>query len=138
MELTLNRFIIAQAPIYAQAFEEIQQGRKQSHWMWFIFPQIAGLGYSETSRYYAIRNLAEARDYLHHELLGKRLIEISEALLILQNVTAHSIFGSPDDLKLRSSMTLFSLVEGANPVFKLVLEKYFGGMLDNKTMQLVK
>lgn len=137
MESTLNRFIVAQAPMYARALEEIQQGRKQSHWMWFIFPQIAGLGYSETSKFYSIRNLAEARDYLHHEILGYRLIEISEALLNLQNVTAQSIFGSPDDLKLKSSMTLFSLVEGANPIFKLVLDKYFGGRLDNRTVQLV-
>lgn len=123
--------------MYARALEEIQQGRKQSHWMWFIFPQIAGLGYSETSKIYAIRNLAEAKAYLHHEILGKRLIEISEALLSLQNLSAQSIFGSPDDMKLKSSMTLFSLLEGSNPVFKLVLDKYYGGRLDNKTVQLV-
>lgn len=127
MESNLNRFIIAQAPMYAHALEEIQQGRKQSHWMWFIFSKI-----------YSIRNLAEASAYLHHEILDKRLIEISEALLKLQNVTAQSIFGSPDDLKLKSAMTLYSLVEDANPVFKLVLEKYFGGRLDNRTVQLVQ
>src|SRR5206468_7623910 len=98
------RFLDAQHNDYATALAEIKKGRKQSHWMWYIFPQIQGLGYSDTSRYYAINNLQEAEAYLKHSVLGRRLIEICETLLSLPGSDAHAIFGSPDDLKLRSSM----------------------------------
>ncbi len=121
----LSRFIDAQQRDYDRALGEIRQGRKQSHWMWYIFPQLAGLGHSETARFYGIKDGQEARDYLAHPVLGSRLIEISTALLDIDGRTANQVMGSPDDLKLRSSMTLFSLVEntksrisgGAEPIF---------------------
>jgi uncharacterized protein (DUF1810 family) len=130
----LSRFTEAQENDYRVALSEIQNGKKRSHWMWYIFPQIAGLGFSETSRFYAIVNLQEATDYLNHPVLGKRLVEISEALLATEGKTANQIFGNPDDLKLKSSMTLFSAVKGAPPVFEQVLDKYFGGAKDQKTL----
>ncbi len=133
----LKRFTEAQENDFERALAEIKRGRKQSHWMWYIFPQIAGLGFSETSKFYAIKNRAEAEDYLRHPVLGKRLIEISEALLAHENKTAHQIFGSPDDVKLKSSMTLFGAIENANPVFQAVLDKYFGGAKDQKTLELI-
>jgi uncharacterized protein (DUF1810 family) len=135
MQTNLERFIEAQRINYQQALSEIKNGRKQSHWMWYIFPQIAGLGFSETSRFYAIRDLDEATAYFRHEILGTRLVEISEALLQLPTNNAHSIFGSPDNMKLQSSMTLFSLVESTNPVFQAVLDKFFNGKPDQKTIQ---
>jgi uncharacterized protein (DUF1810 family) len=130
----LNRFTEAQERDYQAALSEIKNGRKRSHWMWFIFPQIEGLGFSETSRFYAIRDLQEATDYLNHPVLGKRLVEISEALLHIDGKTANQIFGNPDDLKLKSCMTLFNSVPGAAPVFQQVLDKYFGGAKDQKTL----
>lgn len=133
----LKRFTEAQENDFERALAEIKRGRKQSHWMWYIFPQIAGLGFSSTSKFYAIKNRAEAEDYLRHPVLGKRLIEISEALLAHENKTAHQIFGSPDDVKLKSSMTLFGAIENANPVFQAVLDKYFGGAKDQKTLELI-
>jgi uncharacterized protein (DUF1810 family) len=136
-ENNLQRFIEAQASSYQQALTEIRSGRKRSHWMWFIFPQLQGLGYSETARYYGIRDLEEARLYLQHPVLGQRLIEISNALLHLEGKTANQIFGSPDDLKLKSSMTLFATLPGAEPVFRDVLKKYCGGQKDEKTLQLL-
>ena len=137
MDNSLKRFTDAQENSYAMAFSEIQQGRKQSHWMWFIFPQIAGLGFSETSRYYAIRDLQEATDFLNHPVLGSRLINICHELLKLKTNDAHRVFGSPDDLKLKSSMTLFSTLPEADPVFKAVLEKFFHGEKDTKTLRLI-
>lgn len=134
---TLNRFIDAQATSYAQALAEIKNGRKQSHWMWFIFPQLAGLGHSDMARFYAIRNLEEARHYLAHPVLGSRLIEIAAALLHVEGQNARQIMGSPDDLKLRSCMTLFSLVPEADPVFKDVLNKFFAGAPDSKTLAML-
>lgn len=127
----------AQESSYATALAEIQQGRKQSHWMWFIFPQIAGLGFSETSRYYAIKDLTEAAAFLEHPVLGSRLINISRELLKLKSGDAHRIFGTPDDLKLKSSMTLFSMIQGTDPVFQQVLEKFFHGEKDIKTVHLI-
>ncbi|MGN6616253.1 MAG: DUF1810 domain-containing protein, partial [Ilyomonas sp.] len=121
----LKRFIDAQETSYQTALSEIKNGRKRSHWMWYIFPQIQGLGFSQTSRYYAIKNLNEAEDFLQHPLLGKRLVEISNELLKLPSGNATSIFGNPDDLKLRSCMTLFAAVPNADPVFQSVLDKYF-------------
>ena len=106
-ENELKRFIDAQQTVYGIALSEIKSCRKRSHWMWFIFPQVKGLGFSETSQYYAIKNTREAEDYLNHPVLGSRLVEISTELLKLEESNATLIFGSPDDMKLRSSMTLF-------------------------------
>ena len=127
----------AQEDSYARAFSEIQQGRKQSHWMWFIFPQIAGLGFSDTSRYYALIDLKEADGFLKHPVLGSRLINISRELLKLKTNDANRVFGSPDDLKLKSSMTVFSMLPEADPVFQLVLEKFYNGEKDIKTLRLI-
>ncbi len=137
MENSLKRFTDAQENSYRMALSEIQQGRKQSHWMWFIFPQIAGLGFSETSRYYAIKDLQEADEFLKHPVLGSRLINISRELLKLNTSDAHRVFGNPDDLKLKSSMTLFSMLPGTDPVFQYVLEKFFNGEKDSKTLQII-
>lgn len=134
----LQRFIDAQQRDYATALAEIKRGRKQSHWMWYIFPQIQGLGYSSTAQYYAIRNLQEAEAFLQHPTLSQHLIEICEALLALPSNDAHSIFGSPDDLKLRSSMTLFAAVKNAPPVFQSVLDKLFKGQPDSRTLQMLR
>ena len=137
-DFQLKRFIEAQEHTYDVALSEIKAGRKKSHWVWFIFPQIQGLGFSETARYYAIKDLNEATVYLHHPILGERFIRISNALLHLKTSDAHGIFGSPDDLKLKSSMTLFSSIENANPVFPAILEKFFGGAKDPKTLRILK
>jgi uncharacterized protein (DUF1810 family) len=136
-EPNLQRFLDAQARDYAQALAEITSGRKRSHWMWYIFPQVRGLGFSSTSQHYAIGGLAEAAAYLKHPVLGKRLVEISTALLGLAGSDANRVFGSPDDLKLKSSMTLFAAVPGADTVFGQVLAKYFGGVRDGKTLHLL-
>jgi len=138
LENDLGRFLTAQEQDYSRALAEIKQGRKQSHWMWYIFPQISGLGFSETAKFYAIKNLQEATDYLKHPVLGQRLVEISNALLAVSGKTANQILGSPDDLKLRSSMTLFSLVDNTNPVFQAVLNTFYNGSPDQKTVDLVK
>src|SRR5687768_7508760 len=115
MPHNLQRFITAQQNDYPAALAEIKQGRKRSHWMWYIFPQIAGLGFSETSRYYALKNIAEAQEYLNHPILGSRLIEICTVLLKLPTNNATHVFGSPDDLKLRSCITLFAVLQHTNP-----------------------
>ena len=138
MEYDLERFIRAQETDYRTALAEIRDGRKRSHWMWYIFPQIAGLGFSSTSKYYSLKNVEEAKAYLDDEILGKRLMEISGVLLNLESSDAAKIFGTPDDMKLRSSMTLFSRVKGADPVFQKVLDKFFGGLPDEKTMHLLR
>ena len=137
LEKSLNRFIDAQETDYQVALSEVKNGKKQSHWMWYSFPQIEGLGHSETSRLYAIKDLKEAEDFLQHPVVGKRLIEISNELLKLENSDANDIFGSPDDLKLQSSMTLFSSLTNTHPVFQLILEKFFKGARDEKTLQLI-
>ncbi|AMR29180.1 calpastatin [Hymenobacter psoromatis] len=136
-EHTLQRFLDAQATAYPQALAELKAGRKRGHWMWYIFPQIQGLGFSSTSQHYAIRDAAEAAAYLAHPVLGPRLREISGELLKLASRDASRVFGSPDDLKLRSSMTLFAQVPGADPVFRAVLDAYFGGGPDTKTLELL-
>jgi uncharacterized protein (DUF1810 family) len=133
----LKRFLDAQENDYRRALAEIKRGRKQSHWMWYIFPQIAGLGFSSTSKLYAIRDRAEAVSYLKHPVLGARLIETSEALLEIEGKTAYQIFNSPDDMKLKSSMTLFGSIENSHPVFQRVLDKYFGGAKDLRTLELL-
>jgi len=137
-EKTLNRFIEAQEQDYGQALSEIKQGRKRSHWMWYIFPQISGLGFSETSKFYAIKDLAEAEEYLSHPILGSRLLEISAALLALEESDALKIFGSPDNMKLKSSMTLFASIDDAPQLFKSVLNKFFSGETDPETLKLIK
>nr|WP_067059670.1 DUF1810 domain-containing protein [Mucilaginibacter sp. L294] len=134
----LGRFLVAQEKDYDTALAEIKGGRKRSHWMWYIFPQIAGLGFSETSKFYALQNMAEAESYLGHPILGSRLIEISTALLDLEDNHATRIFGSPDDLKLKSSMTLFSELQGADPVFAKVLAEFFNGIKDWETLNILK
>ena len=136
-EISLKRFVDAQKSDYVKALSEISTGRKISHWMWYIFPQIAGLGFSETSRFYAIGSLAEAAAYLKHPLLGERLIRISKELLKHSQKDAHEIFGSPDDLKLKSSMTLFASVENTDPVFGKILEQFFEGEKDRKTLKII-
>ncbi len=123
----LNRFLTAQESVYDRALAELKSGRKRTHWMWFIFPQIDGLGHSETARFYAIKNLEEARAYLRHPILGARLAECAEAVLAVEGRTAAEIFGYPDDLKLRSSMTLFASVSEPGSVFERVLAKYYHG-----------
>jgi len=133
----LERFVEAQDYKYAEAFNEIGEGRKRGHWMWYIFPQIIGLGFSETSKKYAIQNLQEAELYLSHEILGKRLVAISEILLKIEDKTAYDIFGNPDDSKLKSCMTLFSLVSNTKPIFMEVLEKYFQGEKCSKTTKIL-
>ncbi|RBQ11847.1 DUF1810 domain-containing protein [Pedobacter miscanthi] len=133
----LEKFISAQERDYLTALTEISKGKKRSHWMWYIFPQIRGLGLSETAKYYAIKDLRQANAYLHHPLLGPRLMEISERLLCHKNRTAHEIFGSPDDLKLRSSMSLFSCVAKAPAVFQQVLDAFFSGEKDNRTLRIL-
>lgn len=133
----LARFVAAQRGSYEQALAEIASGRKRSHWMWYVFPQFAGLGSSTTSRKYAIASLAEARAYLRHELLGPRLVACAEAALAVEGRSAREIFGSPDDLKLRSSATLFAQVSPAGSVFHRLLDKYFSGEPDEATLRLV-
>ena len=133
----LNRFLDAQENDFEIALSEIKNGSKQSHWMWYIFPQIKGLGFSSLSNFYAIKTKAEAENYLAHQILGKRLIEISNALLEVEGKTAYQIFDSPDDMKLKSSMTLFGSLENTNPIFQSVLDKYFNGAKDYRTLELL-
>lgn len=136
-QYNLQRFVDAQKENYAIASAEIKRGGKQSHWMWFIFPQIKGLGFSATSKFYAIKDVHEAEVYLQHPLLGIRLIEICNELLKLATDNANEIFGAPDDMKLQSSMTLFSSIHQANPVFGSVLRKFFNGVKDENTLQII-
>ncbi|ARK09644.1 DUF1810 domain-containing protein [Fibrivirga algicola] len=133
----LSRFVDAQANNYADALAEIRNGRKTSHWMWYVFPQLTGLGFSSTARFYGLNTLHEAVDYLNHPVLGPRLIDIATAMVHVDGKTANQILGSPDDMKLRSSMTLFSLVPNTNPVFQAVLDKYYNGAPDPKTLALL-
>lgn len=132
----LNRFISAQERSYDAALREIKAGRKRTHWMWYIFPQIAGLGFSSTAQFYAISSMQEAKDYYAHPVLGKRLVEISEALLALDTSDAGAVMGYPDDLKLRSSMTLFFEATG-DAVFQRVLDKFYSGKPDSKTLSIL-
>ena len=134
----LERFITAQKADYAHALSEIKEGRKRRHWMWYIFPQIQGLGFTSTSKFYAILDLAEAEAYLKHRVLGPRLIQICEALIQLKQDDPQRIFGSIDQLKLKSSMTLFAAVQGADPIFGRVLDKYFNGERDKQTLKILE
>ena len=133
----LSRFLEAQKNAYDTALREIRAGWKRSHWMWYIFPQIQGLGYSAMAQHYAIRDLGEAREYLQHPVLGPRLIEISEALLSLDESDPRRVMGSPDDLKLRSCMTLFQCAAPDQPVFGKVLDKFYGGQPDGRTLEIL-
>ena len=133
----LDRFLDAQRGDYAAALAEVRRGRKTSHWMWYIFPQIAGLGQSSTARYYSIRDLEEAREYYAHPVLGQRLREISGVLLELRGSDPVAVFGGIDSMKLKSSMTLFSLAAPDDPVFQQVLDKYYGGEQDALTLRIL-
>ena len=133
----LARFLRAQQDDYATALAEIRAGHKRSHWMWYVFPQFDGLGFSPTSRRYAIRSAAEARAYLAHPVLGPRLAECCDAVLGIEARSATAVFGSPDDLKLRSSVTLFAAVSPPGSVFERVLDRYFDGRRDEATVRLM-
>ncbi|TXI18093.1 MAG: DUF1810 domain-containing protein [Nitrosomonas sp.] len=134
----LERFIQAQAKDFAIALAEINNGEKKSHWMWYIFPQLAGLGHSAMSQRYAIQSAAEAKAYLNHSVLGPRLIQCVKVLLEIDGRSAHEIFGSPDDMKLRSCATLFASITPKGSVFECLLEKYFHGKQDRKALDLLK
>lgn len=133
----LIRFLEAQNHLYLTALSEIKKGKKETHWMWFIFPQIAGLGTSDTSKFYAITDLNEATDFATHPILGKHLIEISELILTFKMKSIESVLGELESRKLRSSMTLFSLVENCNPIFQEVLDTFFSGEKDPLTLSII-
>ena len=137
MAYDLSRFHNAQKSAYATALSEIRAGRKRSHWIWYIFPQIQGLGFSSTAQYYAIADLDEAKAYLQDAVLRDHLLEISNALLALNSSDPSSVMGYPDDLKLRSSMTLFALADPECRVFQDVLDKYYDGERDERTVAIV-
>jgi uncharacterized protein (DUF1810 family) len=136
-QFELQRFVDAQAPLYAQVMSELRNGRKRSHWMWFIFPQIAGLGHSAMAHRYAIASRDEAVAYLEHPALGSRLRECTETVCGIEARSIGEIFGSPDDLKFRSSMTLFEAVSG-NPIFRSALDKFCAGEGDPATLAILK
>ncbi len=136
MNSRLDRFLTAQERSYDAALSEIKNGHKRSHWMWYIFPQIAGLGMSSTAQYYSIADIEEAKEYIDHPVLGARLFEISRALLTLDSSDATAVMGYPDDLKLRSSMTLFAQVS-EDPVFNAVIDKFYSGRPDTRTLHIL-
>ena len=133
----LNRFVEAQADDYEQALAEIRSGRKRSHWMWYIFPQMDGLAFSWMSSHYSIKSIEEAQAYLNHPILGSRLLECAQAILDVERRSIAEILGSPDDLKLRSCATLFASVSPSGSVFERILEKYYHGVQDDKTLHLL-
>jgi uncharacterized protein (DUF1810 family) len=133
----LDRFVSAQEGSYDQALSEIRDGRKRTHWMWYIFPQIDGLGFSSTAKYYAIKSLAEARAYLEHPVLGPRLLTCAGAALRVEGRSAREIFGTPDDLKLQSCVSLFACVAPPDSVFDRLLVKYYRGERDTWTLELL-
>jgi uncharacterized protein (DUF1810 family) len=135
----LERFVAAQASVFTSALAELRAGRKQSHWMWFVFPQLRGLGRSSTAEFYGISSLAEARAYLSHPVLGPRLTLCTEAVLAIEGRSLHEIFGSPDDLKFCSSMTLFSRADGGEEsVFRRALDRFCTGRMDERTLALLE
>jgi uncharacterized protein (DUF1810 family) len=135
----LERFVAAQAPVFAAALAELRAGRKRSHWMWFVFPQLRGLGRSSTAELYGISSLAEAWAYLSHPVLGPRLMQCTEAVLAVEGRSLREIFGSPDDVKFCSSMTLFSRVQGADKsVFRGALDRFCAGREDERTLELLR
>ena len=131
----LSRFVDAQAGVYGTVLAELRAGRKQTHWMWFIFPQLAALGRSPTAKFYGLAGLEEAREYLRHEVLGPRLLECTELVNAVTGRSAHEIFGTPDEMKFRSCVTLFRLA-GGGEVFGEALRRYYGGMEDEATVRL--
>lgn len=133
----LNRFLQAQEKDYEKALAEIKNGRKSSHWMWYIFPQIEGIGFSLTSRQYSLKSLAEAKAYLQHPVLGLRLKDCIEVLLYIEGRSAYDIFGSPDNKKLKSCATLFAIISPDDSVFEQLINKYFHGMQDENTLKLL-
>jgi uncharacterized protein (DUF1810 family) len=133
----LERFVVAQAPVYERVRAELTAGAKASHWMWFIFPQLRGLGRSAMAEHFGLAGCAEARDYLAHPLLGARLRDCTRLVLDVSNKTAHEIFGSPDDLKFHSSMTLFAAVAPEEDLFSRALDRYFGGRRDFSTENIL-
>jgi uncharacterized protein (DUF1810 family) len=134
----LTRFLDAQQNIYPQVVKELQSCKKTSHWMWFIFPQIEGLGNSPTAKYYSLKNIDEAREYLMHPILGKRLFECANIIAEIENKTADEIFGAIDTIKLRSCMTLFNFIAPEQKVFADVLKKYFNHEKDELTLSILK
>ena len=134
----LKRFTSAQKSVYDSVLAELKSGRKRTHWMWYVFPQMDGLGYSSTTRYYALKSMEETRQYLNHPVLGKRLLECAEAVLAIEGKSISQIFGYPDDLKLKSSMTLFACAANPPSVFDRILDKYFHGERDVGTLQLLE
>jgi uncharacterized protein (DUF1810 family) len=134
----LHRFVTAQQPVLAQLLRELTEGRKCSHWMWFVFPQLAGLGHSATARFYAIASINEARAYLQHPVLGQRLIECTALVNKIKGRSVHEIFGNPDDLKFHSSMTLFAYIAPEVPAFRNALAKYFGDATDHLTIEKLR
>lgn len=137
-EFDLDRFLEAQQETYDTALREIREGKKQTHWMWFIFPQLKGLGFTDYNIFYGIENIQEAAQYFNHPVLGKRLTTITKAILKVENKTALEILGRPDERKLKSCMTLFGLLDETDEGFRQVLEKYYNGEQDERTLQLIK
>lgn len=137
MTTNLNHFITAQKPVYPEVLQELAQGNKTSHWMWFIFPQLLGLGRSETAKRFALRDIQQARDYLSHPVLGARLLECAALLLRHPHKSALEIFGSPDDLKLHSSLTLFAMASQKDSIFEQLLQQFFKGVPDHNTIKIL-
>jgi uncharacterized protein (DUF1810 family) len=133
----LRRFVAAQAPVMGDVLAELRAGAKRTHWMWFVFPQLAGLGHSPTARHFAIASLAQARAYLHHPVLGARLVDCARLVNGHPGLSASRIFGTPDDLKFRSSMTLFSCAAPDEPAFAAALDQFFAGRPDPLTLDLL-
>jgi uncharacterized protein (DUF1810 family) len=133
----LGRFMRAQEENYQEALSEITSGQKRTHWMWYVFPQLDGLAFSSTAKRYAIKSVEEARAYIDHPILGPRLLECAEAVNRIEGRSATEIFGSPDDLKLRSCVTLFACVTPPGSVFERLLEKYYRGERDSQTIRLL-
>ena len=133
----MNKFIKAQEAVYGKVLSELRAGHKQTHWMWFIFPQIDGLGRSPTALHYAVKNIKEAQQYLNHPVLGARLMQCTEIMLDLDNTSALAVFGKIDAMKFKSSMTLFMLAADSDSVFEKVLDKYFNGERDSKTLEIL-
>lgn len=138
MKYNIERFIKIQKEDYAMALKEIKNGRKRTHWMWYIFPQLKGLGTSAMAQYYGLENLEEAKEYYNNDYLRKNLLEITKALLSLDNTNIESILGYPDNLKLLSCMTLFEIVDKNENVFSQILDKYYKGKRDTNTIHLIK
>jgi uncharacterized protein (DUF1810 family) len=134
-EFDLSRFVEAQAPVFGDVCQELANGLKRTHWMWFIFPQLRGLGRSSTAQYYGIESLDEARAYLRHPVLGPRLLQATELVNNVSGRSAHQIFGSPDDMKFHSCVTLFSRADPTQPAFTAALDKYFDGVSDSRTIE---